>query len=160
MKTEKATFGAGCFWEPQKEFKQIKGVISTTVGYMGGTVKNPTYEMVCTDTTGHVEVVNVEFDPEIVSYEKLLDAFWSMHDPTQIDRQGVNIGKEYSSVIFYHNSKQKEAAEKSEQKLQKSMKFKDSKIATAIKPAKDFFRAEEGHQNYLDKNPVRRFLGF
>ena len=150
---EKATFGAGCFWGVQKEFNKIKGIVNTTVGYMGGNLKNPTYENVCTNKTGHVEVVQIQFDPTIVSYEKLLAVFWEIHDPTQFNRQGPDTGTQYKSVIFYHNEKQKNLAEKSKNKLQKSNRFKKP-IATEIKPSEIFYKAEEYHQNYLEKNKV------
>lgn len=151
MKTEKATFGAGCFWGVEAAYRQIKGVIATKAGYMGGSVKNPRYEQVCTDKTGHVEVVEVEFDPELVKYGKLLDVFWENHDPTQVNRQGPDVGTQYRSVIFYQNEKQKEAAMKSREKLQKSARFKTAKIATAIEKAGEFYKAEEYHQQYLEK---------
>ena len=150
---EKATFGAGCFWGVQKEFNKIKGIANTTVGYMGGNLKNPTYENVCTNKTGHVEVVQIQFDPTIVSYEKLLEVFWEIHDPTQFNRQGPDTGTQYKSVIFYHNEKQKNLAEKSKNKLQKSNRFKKP-IATEIKSSEIFYKAEEYHQNYLEKNKV------
>jgi peptide-methionine (S)-S-oxide reductase len=148
---ESATFGAGCFWGVQKEFNKIEGITNTTVGYMGGNLKNPTYEDVCTNKTGHVEVVQIEFDPKIVSYEKLLDVFWKIHDPTQLNRQGPDVGTQYRSIIFYHNEEQKILAEKSKKKLQKSNKFKKP-IATEIKPSEIFYKAEEYHQNYLEKH--------
>jgi peptide-methionine (S)-S-oxide reductase len=148
---EKATFGAGCFWGVQKEFNKIKGITNTTVGYMGGNLKNPTYKDVCTNKTGHIEVVQIEFDPEIVNYEKLLDLFWKIHNPTQFNRQGLDVGTQYKSIIFYHNEKQKISAIKSKEKLQKSNKFKKP-ILTEIKPLDVFYRAEEYHQNYLEKN--------
>ena len=148
---EKATFGAGCFWGVQKEFNKIKGITNTTVGYMGGNLKNPTYKDVCTNKTGHVEVVEIEFDPKIVNYEKLLELFWKIHDPTQLNRQGPDVGTQYKSVIFYHNEEQKFLAEKSKDKLEKSNKFKKP-IVTEIKPSEIFYKAEEYHQNYLEKH--------
>ena len=151
IKTEKATFAAGCFWGVEAEFRQIKGVKSTQAGYSGGEMPNPTYEEVCSDKTGHAESVEVTFDPKKVSYEKLLDVFWSNHDPTQVNRQGPDFGTQYRSVIFYHNEKQKKLAEESKQKLQKSPKYKNRKIATQIVPAQPFYRAEEYHQQYLEK---------
>jgi len=147
---EKATFGAGCFWGVEETFRNVKGVVSTQVGYAGGTVEDPTYEQVCTDATGHAEVVEVTFDPEKVSYEKLLDVFWSCHDPTQADRQGPDVGKQYRSAIFYHDEKQKAAAEASKAKLAKSGKL-GRPIATAIEPAPAFWCAEDYHQQYLAK---------
>ena len=148
---EIATFGAGCFWGVQAAFKDIKGIKSTTVGYMGGNLKNPTYEDVCTDKTGHTEVVQIEFNPEIIKYEELLEIFWNIHDPTQLNKQGPDIGSQYRSVIFYHNEKQKIIAEKSKKKLEKSGKYKKP-IITEIKAAEDFYKAEEYHQNYFEKH--------
>ena len=150
---EKATFGAGCFWGVQKEFNKINGILNTTVGYMGGNLKNPTYKDVCTNKTGHVEVVEIEFDPKIVNYEKLLELFWKIHDPTQFNRQDLDIGTQYKSIIFYHTEEQKIIAEKSKEKLQKSNKFKKP-IVTEIKPLDIFYKAEEYHQNYLEKNKI------
>lgn len=147
-KKEIATFGAGCFWGVEEAFRRIEGVLKTEVGYMGGRLKNPTYEDVCTDETGHVEVVEVIFDPKKVSYEKLLDVFWQNHDPTQLNRQGPDIGTQYRSVIFYHNEQQKRISLKSKENEQK--KHKD-KIVTGIVPASTFYRAEEYHQRYLEK---------
>ena len=144
---EIATFGAGCFWGVEAAYQKINGVIKTIVGYMGGTTKNPSYEDVCTDKTGHAEVVQVQFDNKIVKYEELLDVFWKIHDPTQLNRQGFDIGTQYRSVIFYHNEKEKILAEKSKNKQEKSKK----QIVTEIVPAKEFYKAEEYHQNYLKK---------
>ncbi len=146
--TEIATFGAGCFWHPQAEFNKIPGILKTTVGYMGGSVENPTYQMVCSNETGHVEVTQIEFDPKLISYEELLDLFWSMHDPTSVDRQGPDVGYQYKSVIFYHSEAQKKAAEKSMKALQKKL---NTTIATVIRPAEAFYKAEGYHQNYLEK---------
>ena len=148
---EKATFGAGCFWGVEEAFRKIKGVEETAVGYMGGTLENPAYEDVCTHTTGHTEVVEVEYDPEQISYEELLNKFWEIHDPTQLNRQGVDIGFQYRSVIFYHNEKQKKIAEKSKQTLENSRKYKKP-IATEIIEVKTFYKAEEYHQKYFLKN--------
>ena len=145
-----ATFGAGCFWGVEIAFQDIKGVINTTVGYMGGTLKNPSYADVCTNKTGHTEVVQIEFDPSIISYEKLVDIFWKIHDPTQLDRQGPDIGTQYRSIIFYHDEKQKKLAEKSKEKQEKSGKYKN-KIVTKITKAKKFYKAEEYHQKYFEK---------
>lgn len=136
---EIATFGAGCFWHVQAEFDQIKGVTKTEVGYMGGDVKNPKYEQVCTDKTGHIEVCQVEYDPKKVEYKHLLEIFWKMHDPTQVDGQGVDKGKQYMSTIFYHNDKQKKEAEDSFKVKEKEL----GKLATNILPAKEFWKAEE-----------------
>ena len=145
---EKATFGAGCFWGVEAKFQELIGVINTTVGYMGGNLKNPTYEQVCTDKTGHAEVIRIEYDEEKVSYEKLLDVFWQIHDPTQINRQGPDIGKQYRSVIFYHNELQKKIAEESKNQIQKKL---NKPIATEITAVKEFYPAEEYHQKYLQK---------
>ena len=147
-----ATFGAGCFWGVEHEFRQVPGVLNTAVGYMGGMTKNPTYQEVCTDTTGHAEVVQVEFDPAQVSYDQLLDVFWQNHDPTQVNRQGPDFGKQYRSVVFTHSPEQHTAAEASKAKLEASGKLKRP-IATQIVPlpAADFWRGEDYHQQYLEK---------
>lgn len=151
-KSEKATFAAGCFWGVEEALRKIKGVKDTVVGYMGGVVKNPTYKQVCTGATGHKEVCQVEFDPEVISYEELLEHFWKFHDPTQMGRQGPDIGEQYSSIIFYHNDKQKAIAMKSKQNAQNSFR---RKIVTKIEPAKAFYKAEEYHQRYLEKNHLK-----
>ena len=145
---EIATFAAGCFWGVQAEFDKIPGVVETTVGYMGGKIKNPTYKQVCTDTTGHAEAIEIKYDPEKISYEKLLEIFWSIHDPTQYNRQGVDVGSQYRSVIFYHNDEQRRIAEES--KIQQQSKF-DKKIVTEIVQAPAFYPAEDYHQKYLEK---------
>ena len=150
-KLEKATFAAGCFWGVEAEFRQIKGVKSTQVGYSGGNMPHPSYEDVCTDRTGHAEAVEVTYDPKKVSYERLLQVFWENHDPTQMNKQGPDIGSQYRSVIFYHNQKQKKLAEESKQQMQKSAKYKNKKIVTEIVAATEFYRAEEYHQKYLEK---------
>ena len=147
---ETATFGAGCFWGIEAGFRNIQGVVDAAVGYSGGHKENPTYEDVCTDETGHAEVVQVTFDPSKLSYEKLLDAFWQMHDPTQVNRQGPDFGSQYRSAIFVHSPEQKAAAEKSKAALQTSGKFRKP-IATEITAAGPFYRAEEYHQRYLEK---------
>ncbi|MFB3921112.1 MAG: peptide-methionine (S)-S-oxide reductase MsrA [Terriglobia bacterium] len=147
---EKATFGAGCFWGVEAIFRQIPGVTATAVGYMGGTLNDPTYKDVCTDRTGHAEVVQVEYDPSKVSYEELLRVFWANHDPTQLNRQGPDVGTQYRTVIFFHNPEQEVAAKASKEKLQASGAYKRS-IVTAIEPAAEFWRAEEYHQQYLEK---------
>jgi len=146
--TETATFGAGCFWGVEIAFRNVPGVTETAVGYEGGTLPNPTYEDVCSHTTGHAEVVQVEFDPEEVSYEELLDLFWDVHDPTQVNRQGPDIGSNYRSVIFFHSPEQQEQALASKARAQARF---DRPIATEIAPASDFWRAEEYHQQYLVK---------
>ena len=146
----KATFAAGCFWGVEAAFRQIAGVKQTAVGYIGGQTKNPTYEQVCTGRTGHAEAVDVEYDPEQVSYEKLLEVFWTNHDPTQLNRQGPDHGSQYRSAIFYHTPEQCAAAEASKQALDDSGKLRRP-IATLIVPAAEFYRAEEYHQQYLEK---------
>ncbi len=142
-----AMFGAGCFWSVEHAFRQVEGVTDTEVGYAGGTVENPTYEQVCSGDTGHAEVVRVEFDPAVITYDRLLDAFFACHDPTQRDRQGPDIGKQYRSAIFYFDEAQREAAERKVEALKK-----DRDIATQIVPAMPFYRAEEYHQRYIEKN--------
>jgi peptide-methionine (S)-S-oxide reductase len=148
--SEIATFGAGCFWGIEANFQRIPGVITAESGYSGGHVANPTYKDVCTDETGHAEVVQVTFDPEKVSYEKLLDAFWQMHDPTQVNRQGPDYGSQYRSAIFFHSPEQEAAAKKSKAALQASGKLRRP-VATEITAAGTFWRAEEYHQKYLEK---------
>ena len=147
----KATFGAGCFWHVEDLLAKTKGVKSTKVGYTGGQLPNPTYEEVCTDRTGHAEAVEVEFDPEEISFEELLDVFWNNHNPTTLNRQGPDVGIQYRSAIFYHDDKQKEIAEKSKQSLSKSGKY-DNPIVTEIVPAPTFYDAEEYHQKYFKKH--------
>jgi len=144
---EKATFAAGCFWGVEAAF-QVKGVVSTTVGYTGGKTENPTYEQVCTGKTGHAEAVEIVFDPTKISYSELLKIFWKIHDPTTPNKQGPDIGTQYRSAIFYHNKKQKEEAEKSKKEVQKRLK---EKIVTEIIPAPTFYKAEEYHQKYFEK---------
>jgi len=151
---EKATFGAGCFWGVEEAFRKIKGVEKTTVGYMGGTLKNPTYEDICTDKTGHAEVIQIEYNPNKVSYEELLEIFWELHDPTQLNRQGPDYGKQYRSVIFYHDEKQKKIAEISKDKLIKSKKY-SKPVVTEITRADEFYKAEEYHQKYLEKHGLK-----
>jgi peptide-methionine (S)-S-oxide reductase len=150
MSKEKATFGAGCFWGVEETFRQLPGVSSTAVGYAGGAKENPTYEDVCSDATGHAEVVEVEFDPAEIAYTKLLDVFWSNHNPTTLNRQGPDVGTQYRSAIFYHSPEQKQQAEASKAALEKSGRFPRS-IVTQIEPAPKFWRAEEYHQQYLRK---------
>ena len=149
--TEIATFGAGCFWGVEQRFGKVEGVLETVVGYSGGKMENPTYKDVCTDKTGHAEVVRVTYDPSIVSYEELLEYFWDMHNPTTLNRQGWDVGTQYRSAVFYHNEEQKEAAMKLKEKLDKSGKYKNP-IVTEIVPAGKFYRAEEYHQKYHEKN--------
>jgi peptide-methionine (S)-S-oxide reductase len=150
VKTETAMFGAGCFWGVEATFRKVPGVVETAVGYSGGTTKNPTYKDVCTDTTGHAEVVRIEYDPARVSYAGLLKVFWENHDPTLVNRQGPDVGTQYRSVIFYFTPEQKAAAEADVKRLTESGKYKRP-IATQIVAAGPFWRAEEYHQRYLEK---------
>lgn len=149
----KATFGAGCFWHVEEEFRQVEGVVSTRVGYMGGSAANPTYEEVCSHTTGHAEVVEVTYDPALVSYDELLGYFWGCHDPTQLNRQGPDVGTNYRSVIFYHTPAQEEQARASLEREQRAGRHRRP-IVTEIAPAATFWRAEEYHQQYLAKRGV------
>lgn len=148
---EKATFAAGCFWGIEAAFRQIRGVVDTVVGYTGGSVPEPDYKKVCSGRTGHAEAVGILFDPKEVSYEKLLDTFWSIHDPTQVNGQGPDIGSSYRSVIFYHSPEQKEQAEASKARLAALEKYRGRTIATEIVPAPQFWKAEEYHQQYYEK---------
>ncbi|GAB4226581.1 MAG: peptide-methionine (S)-S-oxide reductase MsrA [Chlamydiales bacterium] len=144
----KATFGAGCFWGVEKAYREMPGVIDVVVGYEGGHFDLPTYKDVCSGTTGHAEVAQVEFDPDIISYRELLKTFWKIHNPTLVNRQGPDIGEQYRSIIFYHDEQQKKEAQKS---LEEEQKNYDKPIATQIKPAETFYRAEDYHQGYLEK---------
>ena len=150
---EKATFGAGCFWHVEAEFRKVEGVVSTAAGYAGGHTENPSYEDVCSHTTGHAEVVEVTYDPEKVSYDKLLDIFWKLHDPTQLNRQGPDVGYQYRSVIFYYSDAQRDAAVAAKEGLEKSGAYKRP-VVTQILPAPTFWRAEEYHQQYFEKRGV------
>ena len=150
--SQKATFGAGCFWKPEFVFRQVEGVVSTSVGYMGGDVANPSYEQVCTGRTGHAEVVQVEYDPERISYEELLDVFWDSHDPSQLNRLGPDIGTQYRSAIFAHGTAQQETAEASRAKLSDA-----DAVATEIVQAGDYWLAEDYHQQYFEKSQHHRF---
>ncbi len=145
-----ATFGAGCFWGVEATFQALNGVTKTAVGYMGGETDSPSYQNVCSGSTGHAEIVQIEFDPAIISYEKLLDTFWNSHNPTTLNRQDSDIGTQYRSVIFFHNEDQQQAATDSKNKLNQSDCF-SSPIVTEIAPATTFHRAEEYHQQYLEK---------
>jgi peptide-methionine (S)-S-oxide reductase len=147
---EKATFGAGCFWGVEAEFRKLPGVISTRVGYAGGHLPNASYKQVCSGTTGHAEVCEITFDPSRVSYQTLLDVFWNAHDPTQLNRQGPDFGEQYRSVIFFHSPEQEAAARASKQALEASHAFKRP-IVTVIEPAGPFYAAEDYHQQYLEK---------
>ncbi len=147
---EKATFGAGCFWGVEAAFRKAQGVQDVRSGYTGGALERPTYANVCSGTTGHAEVVEVQYDPSEVSYEELLDVFWNIHDPTQLNRQGPDTGEQYRSAIFFHTPEQEAAAQASKERLELSGRYKDP-IVTQVRPASDFYRAEEYHQRYLEK---------
>jgi peptide-methionine (S)-S-oxide reductase len=147
---KKSTFGAGCFWGVEETFRRIPGVVETAVGYLGGLLPNPTYEDVCSRTSGHAEVVEVEYDPNVVQFEQLLDVFWTAHDPTTLNRQGPDVGTQYRSAIFYHDEEQKVVAEASKKRLEASGRFRRP-IVTEITPTSTFWRAEDYHQKYLAK---------
>ena len=147
---EVATFAAGCFWHVEETFRKLKGVIGTLAGYTGGAEKNPTYQLVCEGKTGHAESVQITFDPEEISYEKLLNIFWENHDPTTPNRQGPDVGEQYRSIIFYHSPEQKAAALKSKAALDRSGKY-SRPIVTRILPVKKFYQAEDYHQKYYEK---------
>lgn len=159
LRIEKATFGGGCFWCTEAVFRILDGVIETEVGYAGGDFPNPTYEQVCTGTTGHAEVCQVTYNPEKVSYNKLLDIFFKSHDPTTLNRQGADVGTQYRSVIFYHNEEQKNLAINFIKKLELEKKF-SKPIVTQVEPLKNYYRAEEYHQNYFEKNPFSTYCIF
>lgn len=150
--TDKATFGAGCFWGVEARFREVPGVVDAAVGYEGGHMLNPTYRDVCTDETGHVEVVELTFDPAKVSYDDLVRLFFQLHDPTQLNRQGPDWGTQYRSVIFFHSPEQKASAERVKDEAQKQIR---GTIVTAIEPAQTFYRAEEYHQRYLEKRGAK-----
>lgn len=150
--TERATFAAGCFWGVEAYFRRAKGVVGATSGYSGGSTQNPSYEQVCGGRTGHAESVQVEYDPQVVSYDRLLYHFWKIHNPTQVDRQGNDIGSQYRSAIFTHSDEQRATAERSKADLERSDRYRKP-IATAIEPAAEFWPAEEYHQGYLAKHP-------
>jgi peptide-methionine (S)-S-oxide reductase len=153
---EKGTFAAGCFWGVEAAFRKVKGVVSTSVGYTGGSFKDPTYKDVCSGKTGHAEAVEIEYDPSRVSYEELLSVFWENHDPTTLNRQGPDIGTQYRSAIYVHTPEQKAAAIASKENLQKSGRYKNP-ISTEITPALQFYRAEDYHQQYFEKRgPAHR----
>jgi peptide-methionine (S)-S-oxide reductase len=154
-----ATFGAGCFWCIDACFRDLKGVISVKPGYMGGEIVNPTYEEVCTGKTNHVEVAQIEFDENEISYSKLLELFWFVHDPTQLNRQGNDIGTQYRSVIFFHDIEQKELAEKSKTALDNEIVW-ENPIVTSIEPATTFYSAEDYHHNYFNDNPQNQYCQF
>ncbi len=154
MKKSIARFGAGCFWGVEDLFRQVPGVIDVIVGYTGGTLNNPTYDDVCTGKTGHAEAVEVTYNSEKISYEALLDIFWKNHNPTTLNQQGPDHGSQYRSAIFYHDEVQKVVAEKSKAELEESGRWKES-IVTEITPATEFWRAEEYHQQYFEKNNIK-----
>ena len=156
---EKATFGSGCFWCTEAVFQRLKGVNEVISGYSGGKIKNPTYREVCTGRTGHAEVVQVTYDPNIVSYEELLEVFWKTHDPTTLNRQGNDVGPQYRSVVFYHNNNQKELAEHYKKELEKSGIFRDP-IVTEISPLENFYEAEAYHQEYYNTNPGQPYCSY
>jgi peptide-methionine (S)-S-oxide reductase len=147
---EKATFAAGCFWGVEAAFRQLPGVVATRVGYTGGHTDDPTYERVCSHTTGHAEAVEVTFDPERVSYEQLLDVFWTNHNPTTKNRQGLDIGDQYRSAVFFHSPEQQEAAERTKDAVEAKLHW-PKKVVTQIVPAPEFYEAEDYHQQYLEK---------
>lgn len=150
VKMERATFAAGCFWGVEAGFRSVKGVLSTQVGYTGGKTENPDYHEVCTDKTGHAEAVEVTYDPSVVSYDELLKVFWELHDPTQLNKQGPDVGSQYRSAVFFHNPEQEKLARASKREVEASGKYKRP-VVTEIVPATEFYRAEEYHQQYLEK---------
>lgn len=159
MSTKTATFAAGCFWGVEARFRALDGVVDSEVGYTGGSTENPDYRAVCSGTTGHAEAVRVTYDPERIGYDALLDAFWTMHDPTRANRQGPDVGSQYRSAIFFHDESQRRAAQRSKRELEASGRLDApsattiaTKIATTIEPAARFWRAEEYHQRYLEKS--------
>jgi len=158
-KMDTATFGAGCFWCIEAVFQELKGVVSVTSGYTGGFVKNPSYKEVCTGKTGHAEVAQIVFDPAVVSFEDLLQVFWKTHDPTQLNRQGNDVGTQYRSSIFFHNDAQKKQAEYYKAKLEESKAY-DKPIVTTIEPLGDFYKAEDYHQNYFSQNGDQPYCTF
>ena len=159
MKTDTATFGTGCFWCTEAVFQQLKGVLKVTSGYSGGHVANPTYEQVCAKNTGHAEVIQIVYDPALISYDDLLEVFWQTHDPTTLNRQGNDVGPQYRSVVFYHCEKQKEKAVRYKNELDKSGAWNE-KIVTAIEPFKNFYSAEDYHQNYYNNNGAQPYCYF
>jgi len=159
MNTDTATFGNGCFWCTEAVFQQLNGVISSTSGYSGGNVANPTYEQVCEKNTGHAEALQIVYDPSIISFDELLEVFWQTHDPTTLNRQGNDVGPQYRSVIFYHDKNQKEKSEHYKKELEKSGAF-NQPIVTAIEPFKNFYPAEDYHQNYFKNNGTAPYCYF
>ena len=158
-KTDTATFAEGCFWCTEAKFQTLDGVVKIVSGYTGGHVPNPTYEMVCSDSTGHAEACNIIYDPSKISYEELLKAFWYSHDPTQLNRQGNDVGTQYRSAIFYHNEEQKQLAEKYKKKLEDA-KLWSKPIVTTIEPYGPFYLAEDYHQNYYNNNQSQPYCQF
>lgn len=158
-KLETATFGAGCFWCVEAVFQKLEGIEKVTSGYSGGNVKNPSYREVTNGSTGHAEAVQIKYNPDIISYEQLLEVFWKTHDPTTLNRQGPDIGTQYRSVIFYHNEKQKQIAEQSRQKMDQSGYFSDP-VVTEIKQYKNFYVAEDYHQDFYENNPNQPYCRF
>ena len=156
---EIATLANGCFWCTEAIFKRLKGVISVNSGYAGGRIENPSYEQVCEGTTGHVESLQIEFDPKIISFDKILEVFWHTHDPTTLNRQGNDVGTQYKSAIFYHNEKQKQEALKSKENLEKEGYYKDP-IVTEITPFTNFYKAESYHKDYYDRNKEYPYCKF
>lgn len=158
-KLEKATFGSGCFWCTEAVFERLQGVTGVVSGYSGGEVENPSYEEVCNGTTGHAEVIQLTYNPDLVSYKELLEVFWKTHDPTTLNRQGNDVGTQYRSVIFYHNDEQKELAERYKKELDEAGIF-DDPIVTEISPLTNFYKAEKYHQNYYENNPAQPYCSF
>ncbi len=158
-KLQKATFGSGCFWCTEAVFELAEGVKSVISGYSGGTIKNPTYEEVCSEKSGHAEAIQLSFDPEVISYDELLEIFWKTHDPTTLNQQGNDVGTQYRSVIFHHNEEQKQLAEKYKDALGKSGAW-ENPIVTEILPATEFYKAEDYHQDYYDNNPNQGYCAF
>ena len=158
-KLDTATFGAGCFWCVEAIFQNLEGVLSVTAGYSGGHAKNPTYKEVCDGNTGHVEVAQIVYDPNKVSYQELLEVFWKTHDPTTPNRQGADVGEQYRSVILYHNESQRAIAEKSKKEMDASGSFKNN-IVTAVEPLTNFYKAEDYHQNYFKYNPHAPYCSY
>lgn len=156
---QKATFGSGCFWCTEAIFERLNGVVKVVSGYAGGTVENPTYEEVCSGTTGHAEVTQITYNPEVITYDELLEVFWKTHDPTTLNHQGNDVGTQYRSVIFYHNEEQKQLAEKYKEELNKSGAW-DKPIVTEISPLTNFFSAEGYHQDYYENNPKQGYCAF
>jgi peptide-methionine (S)-S-oxide reductase len=156
---KEATFGAGCFWCIEACYKEVKGIVSVTPGYTGGIKENPTYEEVCQGNTGHAEVVRIIFDDELISFEELLELFWFLHDPTQLNRQGEDIGTQYRSVIFYHDELQKAISEKFKNKLEEEKVWK-KQIVTEVSPISKFYSAEEYHKDYFNRNPQNQYCTF